>query len=554
VVHRDIKPGNLFLCDTGLVKVTDFGIAKALTASKVTKPGTMIGTLAYMAPEQWLGRPATFSIDIWATGCVLYELLSGRRPREYSIPAEYVAAAARGERVAPLAGVASVPSWLANAVMAMLEPDPASRPTAAECVQLLSGPPAPSRSAPESATRRPSALMAEQFPSTATIGKTAAFVPAGPPLEGHDSAQGIHQIKFSPDGRFLAASVAGGALVWDTGTGRLVGPGPSFGEKTSPQLEFSADSRFLLMISGSSAVLWNVLAQRRTSQLPRITVDADLVASPGARYVATTHGKSLFLWNTSWDAATRTSGPYELSKRGNRLLDNATFSADGSLLAAAANHGNVHFWDTASHQVTGHHLKGNFLEVDQILFSPDGRFVSTLARESSVFSTRTLTLWDISGKRPENWVVVGKSAVNNEFGRHDLYASFFSPDSRVLAVNSGREAILWDIRGRRSLGSISPPPTGSVGTLMFSPDGRTIVTVDDGFTGGSMRVWDVRTLRMVGEPLSDPPGAIVRAAMSPDGSLIATVGHRGIMSGGPGSHWTLRLWRTAALASISIRS
>jgi serine/threonine protein kinase len=84
VIHRDIKPGNLFACDSGLVKVTDFGIAKALTASRVSVPGTMIGTPAYMAPEQWLGQPATFAMDVWATGCVLYELLSGRRAREYA--------------------------------------------------------------------------------------------------------------------------------------------------------------------------------------------------------------------------------------------------------------------------------------------------------------------------------------------------------------------------------------------------------------------------------------------------------------------------------------
>src|SRR5271154_5514049 len=139
VVHRDITPGNLFLCSTGLVKVTDFGIARALTASKFTQSGTLIGTLPYMAPEQWLGEPATFSIDVWAVGCVLYLLLSGRLPRDYPTAAEYVAAAARGERPAPLAGTAGVPSWLADAVGAMLEPDPRSRPTAAECAGLLSG-------------------------------------------------------------------------------------------------------------------------------------------------------------------------------------------------------------------------------------------------------------------------------------------------------------------------------------------------------------------------------------------------------------------------------
>jgi peptidoglycan glycosyltransferase len=142
VVHRDIKPGNLFLCDNGLTKVTDFGIAKAISGTKLSATGMLIGTLAYMAPEHWLGQPAAFSNDIWAVGCVLYELLSGRLPREYAAPMDYVAAAARRDRVVSLELIADVPPWLGAAVMAMLSPDPANRPTAADGVQLLAGPPA----------------------------------------------------------------------------------------------------------------------------------------------------------------------------------------------------------------------------------------------------------------------------------------------------------------------------------------------------------------------------------------------------------------------------
>ncbi len=138
VVHRDIKPGNLFLCDTGQVKVTDFGIAKAVSGTSLTATGTLVGTLPYMAPEQWLGETAAFSNDIWATGCVLYELLSGQPPRTYASAADYMAAAARGEAVPPLRPNASTPPWLTDAIMAMLQPDPRHRPSAAECVQLLS--------------------------------------------------------------------------------------------------------------------------------------------------------------------------------------------------------------------------------------------------------------------------------------------------------------------------------------------------------------------------------------------------------------------------------
>ena len=142
VIHRDIKPGNLFLCKTGQTKVLDFGIAKAMSGTKLSSSGVLVGTFAYMSPEQWRGEPAAFSNDIWATGCVLYEFLSGRPPRVYATVGEYAAAAARSEPIPDLRSIARVPGWLGGAVMAMLEPDPGSRPTAAQCQLLLSGAPA----------------------------------------------------------------------------------------------------------------------------------------------------------------------------------------------------------------------------------------------------------------------------------------------------------------------------------------------------------------------------------------------------------------------------
>ena len=80
LVHRDVKPGNLLVTPDGQVKVTDFGIARAGDQVPLTATGQVMGTAAYLAPEQALGRPATPASDVYALGVVAYEALTGRRP------------------------------------------------------------------------------------------------------------------------------------------------------------------------------------------------------------------------------------------------------------------------------------------------------------------------------------------------------------------------------------------------------------------------------------------------------------------------------------------
>ena len=80
IIHRDLKPGNVWLTAEGVAKIGDFGLAMAIDRSRLTRAGMMVGTVAYMPPEQAMGGHVTAQSDLYALGAMLYELVCGRPP------------------------------------------------------------------------------------------------------------------------------------------------------------------------------------------------------------------------------------------------------------------------------------------------------------------------------------------------------------------------------------------------------------------------------------------------------------------------------------------
>ncbi|HWI63783.1 MAG TPA: Stk1 family PASTA domain-containing Ser/Thr kinase [Symbiobacteriaceae bacterium] len=138
IVHRDIKPHNILIARDGRVKVTDFGIARATTTDTVTHTGSIMGSAHYFSPEQANGQPTGEKSDIYSTGIVLYEMVTGTVPFQGESPISVALKHIR-DRVVPASQFNSeVPAELDNIILRALEKDPEDRyPSADEMREAL---------------------------------------------------------------------------------------------------------------------------------------------------------------------------------------------------------------------------------------------------------------------------------------------------------------------------------------------------------------------------------------------------------------------------------
>ncbi len=137
VVHRDLKPGNVWLAADGTAEIGDFGLAVALEQSRLTMHGMLVGTVAYMPPEQALGSETTARADLYSLGCMLYEMITGRPPFVSDNPSAVISQHINTPPVAPSWHAESCPQELEDLILRLLAKDPSERPASADDVLAL---------------------------------------------------------------------------------------------------------------------------------------------------------------------------------------------------------------------------------------------------------------------------------------------------------------------------------------------------------------------------------------------------------------------------------
>ncbi|GAA4182761.1 hypothetical protein GCM10022252_09200 [Streptosporangium oxazolinicum] len=217
IIHRDIKPGNLLVTEAGVIKITDFGIARALEAVPVTQTGILMGTAQYVSPEQASGEPLTPATDIYSLGVVAYECLTGHAPFRAETQVA-IALMHIGEPPPPLPP--SIPPAVRDLVMACLAKDPLRRPAGA-------------RELSERAD-----MLLDALTATGATGLGLLTDPAGwraePVGEWPQEVTSALAVPLRPEAGPGAGLGAGSGAGSGSGPGRGAGPGEGSGAGATP--------------------------------------------------------------------------------------------------------------------------------------------------------------------------------------------------------------------------------------------------------------------------------------------------------------------------------
>jgi len=546
LVHRDIKPANILLHNgVARVKITDFGLARAVDDATLTQSGFVAGTPQYMSPEQARGDAIDHRTDLFSLGSVLYAMCTGRPPFRGSTTMGVLKRVSDDRPRAVREINPEVPPWLAEIIAQLHAKNPAERfQSAAEVAEVLGkhlaalqqaspsaaavmSVPAPAPAAPPRRSglfrKRPWAIAAALLPVLAGMFVVSEATGVTNVTEFVATVLRIH----TPHGTLVIETDDPGVEVaLDGGVVRIHDAGPkeirvTTGEHriraTKDGKEVQVDQELVTVTRGSKTIVRirletraGAAKQARSADLVRLFLGhtgpvSQAAFSPDGKRILSGSGwpegdATIRLWDVATGKELRRFQPKSgmtgawSGDRANEV-NSVAISADGRRALSGGVGAEVILWDLE----TGKEIRrfsGHTGTIWAVCFSPDGR------RALSGSIDHTVRLWDVDSGRQIR-VFLGHTAW--------VHSVCFAPDGgRALSGSRDKTARLWDVDTGRELRIYGDNPTW-VETAVFTPDGRKALLG----TGTIMRLLEVDS----GKELHRLQGArwITNVAVSRDG-------------------------------------
>jgi len=518
LIHRDLKPHNLMRTADGTVKILDFGLAVLADAGErqgeLTGQNVVLGTPDYIAPEQAEdSHAADIRSDIYALGCTLYHLLTGRVP----FPGDSVLRkldAHRKQEPEPMRTIRpEIPAELAAVVARLMAKSPADRyQTPAEVAAAL---------APFAAGTTPVRKRRQTWVAVAAALVAGILVAAGVVYRIQTDNGEVVITPESPDVEIVLLKGGKEVEVIDTKTRKRVRVSTGIYDlvvKNKPDgIEVKHTDK--LVVSRGQEVL--VTIERVAKSTPTEKGDEERIYrtdglpvhavafSPDGRLIAVGGGP----WRTETGRAVGTDLDVRLIDRvtGKEIrrfkgptstVTSVAFSPDGKrLTATATGDQSAYVWDVDSGKLVPA-LRGHKGVVTTAVFSPDGKQLLTMSRDG------TIRLWDVdSGK--EAWQIASAPGVATEWP-----AVGFLPGGKEAVVARGGRLVVLDLKTDKVV-RIFDWPGGRVSSVSLSPDGKRLLTTGAEGTDRRARLWDVATGKQVRE--FDSSTGAAHVAFLPDG-------------------------------------
>ena len=515
VFHRDVKPANVRVLLDGSVKIVDFGIAR-LEDSTMTQTGLVLGTPSYMPPEVLRGGRVDHRADMWATGIVLFEMLSGKRPFDAPTIAGLIYKIVH-EAPPPLqATKLGLPAGIAAIVEHALAKDPAGRyrdmAEMADAIQIVLGM-TPSGERPLTADAREQAYQSSFAEARRLLGEEnvdGALIAARRAQALEPSRTGIVALVKELEERLQEATTViqktpvppldVSLIPMDTPTPR---PGTLAGlAATAPRSRTTTQVLTELGLHGAA-----VFRDLGVFGEPPATTTACLAPDRDVLVTAGTDG-ALRLWDLRSRTRTRTLRTPLHERSGHDAVAVAlAFSPDGALLASGHVDGNVHLWDVAQGQELPCRLRHE-AGVSCVAFSPDGQVLASGGLDAN------LKLWDVAGAR------VGEARRELHRQPAGVTSMAYAGDGRsLLTGHANRVLRVLDARTGR-LAATLRGPEGLVNLLCLAPDRRHLAVCSHDRT---LRLFDVEQRTQVFSVPGHRTRHTTSLAFFRDGTHLASV-------------------------------